>query len=233
MSFFLIFLFFCVCCFCFVTKSRLTLCNPVDCHMPDFLVLHYLPEFAQTHVHWVSHAIQLFHSLPPPSPPAFHLSQHQGLFQWVDPSHQVAEVLELQLQHQSFQRGFRVDFLLRLTGLITFFSSGLFSNTTVQKHQFFGTLPSVLSSSHICTWLLERPWSEVTQSCPTLCDPMDCSLSGSSIHGIFQARVLEWIAISFSRGSSRPRNRTRVSCTAGRRFTREALVFQSVCKWIT
>ena len=48
--------------------------------------------------------------------------------------------------------------------------------------------------------------SEVAQSCPTLCDPMDCSLSGSSVHGIFQARVLEWIAISFSRGSSRPRN---------------------------
>ena len=50
--------------------------------------------------------------------------------------------------------------------------------------------------------------SEVAQSCPTLCDPMDCSLSGSSIHGIFQARVLEWIAISFSSGSSQPRNRT-------------------------
>ena len=61
--------------------------------------------------------------------------------------------------------------------------------------------------------------SEVAQSCPTLCDPMDCSLSGSSVHGIFQARVLEWVAISFSRGSSRPRNRTRVSCIAGRRFT--------------
>ena len=61
--------------------------------------------------------------------------------------------------------------------------------------------------------------SEVTQSCLTLCDPMDCSLSGSSIHGIFQARVLEWIAISFSRGSSRPRNRTRVSRIAGRCFT--------------
>ena len=60
--------------------------------------------------------------------------------------------------------------------------------------------------------------SEVAQSCPTLCDPMDCSLSGS-VHGIFQARVLEWIAISFSRGSSRPRNRTRVCCIAGRRFT--------------
>ena len=61
--------------------------------------------------------------------------------------------------------------------------------------------------------------SEVTQSCPTLCDPVDCSLSGSSIHGIFQARVLEWIAISLSKGSSQPRNWTRVSCIAGRRFT--------------
>ena len=61
--------------------------------------------------------------------------------------------------------------------------------------------------------------SEVAQSCPTLCDPMDCSLSGSSVHGIFQARVLEWIAISFPRGSSRPRNRTQVSHIAGRHFT--------------
>ena len=61
--------------------------------------------------------------------------------------------------------------------------------------------------------------SEVAQSCPTLCNPMGCSLPRSSIHGIFQARVLEWIAISFSRGSSRPRDRTRVSCIVGRRFT--------------
>ena len=75
---------------------------------------------------------------------------------------------------------------------------------------------------------LGKPWgtcirkgkeSEVAQSCPTLRDPMDCSLSGSSIHGIFQARVLEWIAISFSRGSSRPRNWTWVSRIAGRCFT--------------
>ena len=73
----------------------------------------------------------------------------------------------------------------------------------------------------------ERKESEVAQSCPTLCDPMDCGLSGSSIDGIFQARVLEWIAISFSRGSSWPRNQTQVSCIAGRHFTvwatREAL----------
>ena len=61
--------------------------------------------------------------------------------------------------------------------------------------------------------------SEVAQLCPVLCDPMDCSLPGSSVHGIFQARVLEWGAIAFSTGSSQPRDRTRVSCIVGRCFT--------------
>ena len=61
--------------------------------------------------------------------------------------------------------------------------------------------------------------SEVAQSCPTLWDPMDCSLPDSSLHGILQARILEWVAISFSRGSSWPRDQTQVSCTAGRHFT--------------
>ena len=60
--------------------------------------------------------------------------------------------------------------------------------------------------------------SEATQLCLTLCDPMDCSLPGSSVHGIFKARVLEWVAMSFSRRSSRPRDRTHVSCIVGRRF---------------
>ena len=68
---------------------------------------------------------------------------------------------------------------------------------------------------------------EVAQSCPILWDPMDCNLPGSSLHGILQAGILEWVAISFSRGSSQPRDRTQVSCNAGRRFnlwaTREAL----------
>ena len=62
-------------------------------------------------------------------------------------------------------------------------------------------------------------WSEVTQSCPTLCDPMDCSLPGSSVHGIFQARILEWVAISFSRRTSQPRDLTQVSRIVGKRFT--------------
>ena len=67
--------------------------------------------------------------------------------------------------------------------------------------------------------IMKESESEVTQSCATLCDPMDRSLPGFSVHGIFPARVLEWVAISFSRGSSQPRNRTRVSRVAGRRFT--------------
>ena len=67
--------------------------------------------------------------------------------------------------------------------------------------------------------LVKEYVSEVTQSCPTLCDPMDCSLPGSLVHGIFQARILKWVAISFSRGSSWPRDRTQVSCIVGRHFT--------------
>ena len=70
--------------------------------------------------------------------------------------------------------------------------------------------------------------SEVAQLCPTLCDSMDCSLPGSSVHGIFQAIVLEWIAISFSRGSSWPRDRTQVSCIVDRRFTVWATIHGSV-----
>ena len=78
---------------------------------PGFPVHHQLPELVQTHVHWVSDAIQPSHSLSSPSAPAFNLSQHQGLFQWVSSSNQVAKILELQLQHQSFQWIFRTDLL--------------------------------------------------------------------------------------------------------------------------
>ena len=74
-------------------------------------------------------------------------------------------------------------------------------------------------SNIVCTNCLRIFLSEVTQSCPTLCDPTDYSPLGSSIHGIFQARVLEWVAISFSRGSSQPRDRTWVSRIVGRCFT--------------
>ena len=76
-------------------------------------------------------------------------------------------------------------------------------------------------------------WSEVAQSCPTLCDLIDYSLPGSSVHGIFQARILEWVAISFSRRSSRPWDWTQVSCIVGRHFTiwatREVPCMSHIC----
>ena len=81
----------------------LNLCDPMDCSTPGFPVHHQLPEPASTHIHHVGDAIKPSHPLSSPSPPAFNLSQHQGLFQSVSSSHQVAKVLELQLQHQSFQ----------------------------------------------------------------------------------------------------------------------------------
>ena len=89
----------------------LTLCDPMDCSRPGFPVHHQLLELAQTHVHQVSHTIQPSHPLSSPSPPAFNLSQHQSLFQWVSSLHQVTKVLEFQLQHQSFPWIFRNDFL--------------------------------------------------------------------------------------------------------------------------
>ena len=94
---------------CSVAKLCLTLCDHVNCSRPGSPVLHYLPEFAQIHIHWVGDAIQPSHPLSSPSPPALNLSHHQGLLQWVSSSHQVAKVLELQLQHQSFQWIFRAD----------------------------------------------------------------------------------------------------------------------------
>ena len=97
--------------FSLVAQPCPNLHDPMDCSMPGFPVHHQLPELAQTHVHWVSGAIQPSHPLLSHSPPALNLSQHQGLFQWVSSLHQVAKILELQLEHQSFQWIFRVDFL--------------------------------------------------------------------------------------------------------------------------
>ena len=85
--------------------------QPHDHSAPGLPVHHQLPEFTQTHVHWVSDAIQSSHPLSSPSPLALNLSKHQGLFQWVSSSHQVAKGLEFQLQHQSFQKTCRTDLL--------------------------------------------------------------------------------------------------------------------------
>ena len=98
-----------------VSQSCPTLCDPMDCSTPGFPVHHQLPEFTEIHVHWICDAIQPSHPLSSPSPPAFNLSQYQGLFQWASSSHQVAKVLAFQLQHQSFQwtlrTSFRMDWL--------------------------------------------------------------------------------------------------------------------------
>ena len=85
---------------CSVVSDSLDLMN---CNTPGFPIHHQLREYTQTHVHRVSDAIQASHLLSSPSSPALNLSQHQGLFKWVSSSHQVAKVLEFQLQHQSFQ----------------------------------------------------------------------------------------------------------------------------------
>ena len=92
-----------------VTQSCPTLCNPMNCSTPGLPVYHQLMEFIQTHVHCVGDVIQPSHPLSSPSPPVLNLFQHQGLFQWVSSSYQVAKVLEFQLQHQSFQWTPRTD----------------------------------------------------------------------------------------------------------------------------
>ena len=124
-----------------VTQLCQTLCNPMNCSMPGFPVLHYLLEFAQSPVHWVGDAIQPSHPLLLSSP-AFNLSQHQGLFQWVSSSHQVANVLEL--QHQSFQWifgliSFRTDWLdlLAVQGTLKSLYNGTVSPSSWQYIKFY------------------------------------------------------------------------------------------------
>ena len=98
--------------FSLVAQWCLILCDPMNCSMPRFPVHHQLLESTQTHVHWVSDAIQPSHPLSSPCPPAFNLTQDQNFFQWVSSLYQVVKVLEFQLQHQSFQWLLRTDFLL-------------------------------------------------------------------------------------------------------------------------
>ena len=141
-----------------VVQSCLTLCDPVDCSTPGFPVHHQLPELAQMQVQQVNDAIQPSHPLSSPSSSAFNLSQHQGLFKWVSSFQSVTKVLEFQLQHQSFQLIFKIDFI-GWTGWISLQSKGLsrvFSNIPGQKHQFLGAQLSLWSNSHIHTWLLEK-----------------------------------------------------------------------------
>ena len=116
----------------------------MDCSMPGFPVHHQLPEPTQIHVHHISDAIQPSHPLSSPLPPTFILPQHQALFQWVNPSHQVAKVLELQLQHQSFQWLFRTDFL-KIDWLDLFAAQGTLKSL-LQHHSSKASIPWPSSS---------------------------------------------------------------------------------------
>ena len=142
-----------------VAQSCLTPCDPMNCSMPGLPVHHQLPEFTQTHVHWVGDAIWLFHpvipfSSCPQSSPASGSFQMSHLFSSGGQSIRAsasASVLPMNIQNW---------FPLGLTGLIFLLSKGLsrvFSSPTIQKHQFFSTQPPLWSNSHIHTWLLEKP----------------------------------------------------------------------------
>ena len=145
-------------CCCSVTKSYPTPCNPIDCSMPGFPVLHCLLEFPQTHVHWVDDAIQPSRPLSTPSPLILNLSYPSGSF----PIRQIfasgsqiigasASVLPMNIQYW---------FPLVLIGSISLLSkglSGVFSITRIWKHQFFSAPSFIWSNSYICTWLLEKP----------------------------------------------------------------------------
>ena len=133
--------------FCSVTQSYTTICDPMDCNTLGFPALHHLPGFAQSHVHWVSDVIQWSCPLLSPSPPDFRV---------------FSSVLVLRIRWPKYQafsfsihssNEYQDSFPLGLTGLISLQSKGLsrvFSNTTVQKHQFFGSHLSLWSNSHIC-----------------------------------------------------------------------------------
>ena len=148
-----------VCCRCLVAKSCRPLCHPMDCNTPGFPVLHHLPELTQTHVHWLRDAIQPFHPLMSPFPPALNLSQHQGLFsestlciEWpkywsfsfsISPSNEYSGLIS-----------FRMDWFDLLA--VCKELSRVFSSTIVQRHRFFSAQLSLSSKSRIHTWLLEK-----------------------------------------------------------------------------
>ena len=127
----------------------------MDCSTPGLPVLHYLPVLAQIHVHLVGEVIQSSHPLPPSSPFAFNLPQHQGLFQWVGSLHQVAKVLELQHQGHSFQWIFRLEFPLGLTNLISCCPrDSQQSSPTPQFRSIDSSVLSLLYGSKYIIWSL-------------------------------------------------------------------------------
>ena len=153
-----------------VTQLCMTLCDPMDCSTPCLPVHHWLLKLAQIHVHPVGDAIQPSHPLLSPSPFAFNLSQHEGLFKWVNSSHQVAKVAELKFQHQSFQWIFKTDFFYFFLIFISWrlitlqYCSGFCHTLTWISHGFTFTFtfthpdpPSHLPSHPIPLGLLSAP----------------------------------------------------------------------------
>ena len=125
-----------------VAQSCLTLCDPMDCSMPGLPVHHHLPEFTQTHVHWVSDTIQPSHPVSSLSPPIFNLSHHQGLFKWVSYSHQVAKVFSLNISLSSEYSGwnsFRIDWLdlLAVQGTLKSLLQYHSSKASILQHSAF------------------------------------------------------------------------------------------------
>ena len=151
-----------------VAQSCLTLCNPMNCSTPGLPVHHQLPEFTQTHVHRVIDAIQPSHPLSSPSPPAPNPSQHQGLFQWVSSSHEVAKVLEFQLHHHSLQRNSRVDLLQNgLVGSPCSPRNSQGSSPTPQLKSISSSVLSFLHSPtltaiHMCIYIYNIKITQVT-----------------------------------------------------------------------
>ena len=176
------------CCCCSI-QSCLTLCDPMDCSTPGFPVLQYLPEFAQMNAHWICDVILTISSSATPfffclqSFPSSRSLRISRLFPAGGPNIG-ASVSVLSKSIQDW-------FPLGLIDLISFMSR-VFSRTTIQDG-YSSNFYIVCKKVNLL-------------SCVRLCDPMDCSPPVFSIHGIFQAWVLQWVAISFCRGSSRPRN---------------------------
>ena len=147
-------------CCCSITKLCLTLCDPMDCSTPGFPVFHYLLEFSQTHVHWVSGAYPTISSsvtLSSSCPQSFPAS---GSFTMSHLFISGSQTIGTSASASGLPMNIQGWFPLGLIGLISLLSkrlSKVFSGTTVQKHQFFGAQPSLWSNSHIHTWLLEKP----------------------------------------------------------------------------
>ena len=140
-------------CCCSVAKLSPTVCDPMNFSTPGFPVLNYLPEFAQTHVCWISDTLQPSHPLLPPSP----LALSKSLFQWVSISGQsigASASASVSSNEYSGLISFKIDWfdLLAVQGIL----KSLLQHHSMNKHQFFGTQHSLWSNSHICRWLLEK-----------------------------------------------------------------------------